>query len=293
MAKLNTYINFVKEREAIRQKKLAGEPPPWTKNPILRKYRFCNIRRRDDRVSSWLIKNVLTEQNISDGLYQFLMFSAWCRWVNWPPTIAKVIDAGFYPAKDIDWPKLGRFVDKLPGKKWTGAYMIAAPRTAKQKKGVFVARTVIRDSFLRTTPRLIHAFGRPEGEKPTCQMIWNILRERDYFGSFMAGQIVGDWGYTSLLCDAPDRFEWAPVGSGSRRGFNRLMHRPLKAKIDPIEWRRKLGDWGTAVISLGSDYDDLTALDIQNTLCEFDKYLRVKNGEGRPRALYKPHDYPL
>ena len=28
--------------------------------------------------------------------------------------------------------------------------------------------------------------------------------------------------------------------------------------------------------------------DIQNCLCEVDKYLRVKQGEGRPRAQYIP-----
>jgi hypothetical protein len=28
--------------------------------------------------------------------------------------------------------------------------------------------------------------------------------------------------------------------------------------------------------------------DVPNILCETDKYLRVKNGEGKPRALYVP-----
>ena len=27
--------------------------------------------------------------------------------------------------------------------------------------------------------------------------------------------------------------------------------------------------------------------DIEHTLCEFDKYERVRNGEGKPRSIYK------
>ncbi len=294
MVNLRPLLYFTGEREGVRLQREAGEAPPWSKDPVFSQ-RLCNVSRSFDRVSSWLTRHVLTEQNISDGLKQFLEFSAWCRWNNWPPTIAKVMDAGFYPTKEIDWPKLGRFVDKLPGKKWTGAYMIAAPRKVKQKKGLFVARTVIRDSFRRATPQLIAAFGRTNGEKPTCEGIWNILRQREYFGSFMSGQVVGDWQYTSLLSDAPDRFEWAPMGPGSSRGFNRLMNRPLKTKIDPEEWKQKLGEWREVVIKhlnkkFGHGYDYLTALDVQNQLCETDKMVRMKLGEGRLRARYRSHE---
>jgi hypothetical protein len=31
---------------------------------------------------------------------------------------------------------------------------------------------------------------------------------------------------------------------------------------------------------------DMDFSDVPNILCETDKYLRVKNGEGKPRALY-------
>lgn len=282
-------IYFVKEREAIRRKKLEGSPAPWTKDLILQTYRFCNIRRSDDRVSSWLIKNVLTEQNIQYDLGSFLMFSAWCRWVNWPPTIAAVMAEGFYPKKRIDWVKLGRFVDKIKGKKWTGAYMIVAPRKSKQKKGLFVAETVIQKSMGEVIPRLVTLFDSSVSPPPHREAVWNMLREHNFFGGFMAGQIVADWGYTSLLRGAPDTFTWAPQGPGSRRGFNRLIGGLIKAKVPQELWDKRLVEWRMKVIAaLGSEYVNLTMMDVQNQLCEVDKYLRVKNGEGRPRAKYRP-----
>lgn len=294
MAQLKTFLRFVKERENIRLKKEAGEPAPWTKDRILQTYRFCNIRRSDDRVSRWLIRHVLLEEFVKRSLPNFLMFTAWCRWINWPPTILKVMEAGFVNPMDapFDWPKIGRFVDKLEGKKWTGAYMISAPRGERRPgKGLFVARDVIKKSFGGALPQLVQLF---ENSHPsiTSEMIWQILTKHQYFGSFMAGQIVGDWGYTSLLRNADDMFHWAPIGPGSRRGFNRLINRPLKTKITSNEWRAGLWRLRYRVINhLGNNYETLTALDVQNMLCEYDKYCRVKNGEGRPRANYTPHTY--
>ena len=51
MTPLNRLVYFITEREAIRLKKEAGEPKPWTSDPILQQYRFCNVRRMDDKVS--------------------------------------------------------------------------------------------------------------------------------------------------------------------------------------------------------------------------------------------------
>ncbi len=51
----------------------------------------------------------------------------------------------------------------------------------------------------------------------------------------------------------------------------------------------RLQEWrGAVVASLGPEYASLTALDVQNQLWETDKLLRFRNGEGKPRANYRP-----
>jgi hypothetical protein len=104
----------------------------------------------------------------------------------------------------------------------------------------------------------------------------------------MAGQVVADLTYTPLLRGAYDLLTWAPQGPGSRRGFNRLLGRPLKAKIPEAEWSERLQGWREQVAEATELGDSLNLMDLQNCLCETDKYLRVKNGEGRPRSRYKP-----
>jgi hypothetical protein len=44
---------FAAERHAIYERRLRGEPPPWTSDQALRKYKFTNIFRVADGVSAF------------------------------------------------------------------------------------------------------------------------------------------------------------------------------------------------------------------------------------------------
>jgi len=50
-------VAWISEREAIRVRREAGQPKPWTDDPILQEGRFCNIRRENDRVTCWIAQN--------------------------------------------------------------------------------------------------------------------------------------------------------------------------------------------------------------------------------------------
>lgn len=286
---LEPLLYWCHERESIRARKLDGMAAPWTTDPILATYRFCNLHRRNDRVSAWLLKNVLIEKNIKYDLRSFLMFAAWCRWVNWPPTIKAVLDAGLYPKKRIDWKKIGKLVDQLgkSGKVWTGAYMIRAPKKG-QKKGRFVAETVVGKNFKAMLPKIVALLAE---DTKSYQEIWAVLQTIDGYGSFMAGQIAGDLTYTPLLRTAIDLQSWAPMGPGSIRGFNRIIgNSRINQKPSEELWSQKLIEWRAAIIErLGPEYEDLTTLDVQNSLCEISKYLAVKTNTGRMRARYRTH----
>jgi hypothetical protein len=286
-------IYWAVEREKIRLNKLLNKPQElWTSDPILAKYRFCNVRRQHDRVSQWLLLNVLNFCGEFDSQYTFIQWVALCRWVNWPPTLGAILADGggdLVTYDQIDLKRIGAFIDGLTtkGKTWTGAYMVRAPSKAKYPgvgKGQFVAETVV--GALRDQQVFAHmmlALGSKKAEE-----VWKVLYSVPNWGTFMAGQVVADLTYCSLLEDAPDLNTWAPQGPGSRRGFNRLLGRALCNKIDPSEWSDRLQGWRQDLIAEYSDFSSLTLMDVQNCLCEVDKYLRVKAGEGRPRSTYKP-----
>ncbi len=123
-----------------------------------------------------------------------------------------------------------------------------------------------------------------EGE--TLQSYHTELMRFDGMGSFIAGQVIADLKYVSNspLFRASDWNSWAPIGPGSRRGLNRYFGRKVEAPITPARVQEELAMLQCNVQLLCGL--ELPIHDVQNCCCEYDKYVRVFNGEGRPKSLY-------
>jgi hypothetical protein len=284
-------VKWAVKRESLRKAKEAGLPLPWTDDVILQIYRFCNIRRRDDRVSRWLRQHVLTGDNLSQaGMQSFILFAAFCRWCNWPPTIAAIMERGLFPTRQIDWWAIAGVMDELKAQKrkiFTGAFMIKAnPKSSMRTKSQWICTQVIGTDLYIQLPKIIEAISTN-----TRRNVWQEFTKVNNFGSFMSGQVVDDLGWTVLLSGAKDVNTWCPTGPGSIRGFNRLLGRPITAKIDEAEWCSVLQQWRRELIEvLGAEYNNCTLHDIQNCCCEWFKYSKVLLGEGRPRSKYRPEE---
>ena len=51
------FLQWITEREAIRLRRIAGNPPPWTDDPILREWSFCNVCREADHTTEWIAQH--------------------------------------------------------------------------------------------------------------------------------------------------------------------------------------------------------------------------------------------
>ena len=108
-------------------------------------------------------------------------------------------------------------------------------------------------------------------------------------GPFMAYEVVTDWRHTWLGDKAEDILSWANPGPGARRGLNRIYGRPLEKTIKTKQCVEEMKDLLHASPAyIGVHVPNLEMRDIEHSLCEFDKYERVRLGEGKPRSLYKP-----
>jgi hypothetical protein len=271
------FVAFIQAREAIRLARVAGAPPPWTDDPILQKYKFTNIRRQDDRVSQWICRHVIAPYETAVYLGEWLALG---RFVNWPPTIAMLL-AYSTPHDLPNWRVLGKLIDQRMArgeKTWTGAYMI---RSDKMGKGRYVCEGVLAPLFAERHARLSVAL-----VVRSRRSVHTVMAGAYGCGSFMAGQIVDDWSWTPLLRDAIDEHTWAPQGPGSVRGLNRLLGRRLDGTFVQQEWEEQLMELRNFVHK-ETGYE-LSLMNIQSCLCEYDKFLRVKLGEGRPRSYYRP-----
>jgi hypothetical protein len=271
---------WVTERERIRIRKDRGDAPPWTTDSILATYRFCNVRREDDRGTVWIRENI--REPFADDPLLWLMLCIG-RQINWPATLEELMVIDAWPSEDTFDPiALGRALNsrKNRGEKvYTGAYMISAPATKGADKQTYIAETVIGALWSR----------RVEFERwgsATLQGTHALLTRSNGWGNFMAYQAVVDMRFTNLLGGARDVQEWAAAGPGTLRGLNRVRGRPPGAPLSQAQAlleMREIYSIATRETGVAMDFSD-----VPNILCETDKYLRVKLGEGKPRALYVP-----
>ena len=113
----------------------------------------------------------------------------------------------------------------------------------------------------------------------------------------MSYEVVSDLNYTSVLDKATDRFSWANAGPGAMRGINRIHGYPLKKMHSQeranrfmqgiLEEKYKYVDWDII------DHDDVDMRCIEHSLCEWDKYERVRLGQGKPRSKFKEVMLPI
>ena len=270
---LDLMCYWIKERESIRLQREDEKPPPWSSDPIMAGYRWCNARRMDDKVSRWLLGWHLLHPGIS--VQNRLCAVMLGRLINWPETLSILPYPAPYEESTISDLLLAR---KARGEKvFTGAYIVNG--ALRGDKILQVTRKIIAPiwKMRRLSPSAPH----------TMRQMWEWLNGKPGIGSFMAGQVTADIRY--LYYDMPweDKLTWAPQGPGSLRGVNRLIGQPTNARLPYGEWLDVVG----AAYRLGArrlpvTYARLELMDQQNILCEYDKYSRLLRGEGTVRARY-------
>lgn len=268
------------ERERIRLRKEAGEPWPWSSDEIFRTYKFTNVKREHDRTTRWM-RTHWTGPNedrppgeiiFNCALFRYFGTTEFAEALGW--------QRRYDPGRVISTAEKQR----RDGKRvFTGAYIIPSlgERGAKHEAvaklvlgPLWDARQKLAD-IARTT-RSWAAVGRR-------------LRELPGFGGtgFMAKETLQDVMHTPVLCNAADRNTWCPVGPGARRGLNRVHGRHPQHHASERAMLSELMDlFQLAVGNMPLFMPELELHDIQFQLCEFDKYERVRLGEGRPKALY-------
>lgn len=305
---IDRFFAYARDRERIRLQRAAGQPAPWTIDPILRSYRFCNIDREDDAVTTWFRTNVREPMR---AMPEVMLATILFRWFNTPRVGAVLFKtrtraAGLSPFGEYlrtrDPSVLDRAIREcLPeGPYVTGAYMIKTPAGMDKIAGVLWCV----DQFNKVRGEYEAAFD----DSTTLEGCSEALTMLPYMGDFMAYEVVTDLRHTDLLCNAPDIMTWANPGPGAARGLDRLALEPLGTRnrnrpadraamqIEMqvlLECSQEQARWPTndyrywpqgEVMRPFKPWEMRT---VEHTLCEFDKYERVRLGEGRPKQLFR------
>lgn len=275
------YHHFVVERHRIWERRQAGEPGPWTSNPVLRGRKFTNVFRILDPGSQFVLTDLFADVGCLDALARIVLY----RHTNHPDVWRELKDYwGGYPTRSaVTDPNLRAELSMLlNGLKDNGkpvfnpAYLIY-PGHVKGANKV--------DSILERVAGFVSERGEEFIQANQLEHQVRLLQTFPGIGDFIGMQVATDWNYGPWGQDAENSYILA--GPGARRGAQLVF--PNQSPEDAIREAWDIWQDSPEAPDLQGRLPSL--MDVQNTMCEFSKYARYL-GQAPGRAYEPAHPGP-
>ena len=301
------FFHWIVERHEVYRKRAAGLPfEKWTDDEILKRYKFTNPFRENDSETMWMRVYLKPDDPVDATLTNNIMNAALFRMIG-TRHFAEVFlrEHGWITPHNYNQDMLISIIDDLLERKqkcFTGAYIITNQGIKARKSKVVIGSFITGlycQVYHEPNVRKLATFTRQQQFQE-----W-LMKFRGFGGGgFMAYEVVCDITHMPLMHGSPprswlvDRYTWGNAGPGALRGLNRVWGKPLTSGFGaPATSLRKmqvLHDMKELLHDISKEYGyrpiDLFDVDmrcIEHSLCEYDKYMRVKNDEGRPRSVAK------
>ena len=279
-------------------RRLRGDEAPWSDDPILQEFKFCNVFRASDRVSQFLIRDVAYDSwecTPEDRLFQIVAFRTFSKIATWQhlcdvlghqPTLDDLASGRFLAALEV--------VRELLGGLYTGAFILCANdaygQGLKHRNHVALFRHMFLDDGL----------GKRILDAESLSEVYELLHGFPLMGDFMSYQVAVDLNYSALLQFDEDDF--TQPGPGAIRGIKKCFQSTGDyTPSEVVQWmvdRQEL-----EFDRLGLPFDGLFgrrlhAIDCQGLFCETDKYCRValpelQSARKRIKARFAPRADPI
>jgi hypothetical protein len=279
-------------------RRAAGEPPPWTADPVLSRHRWTNVYRAADRVSQYLISDVIYAgpQDPAELVFRILLFKLFNRVETWDllarelgaaPTWSGYSFAAYNEALSAAMRRGERV--------YSAAYITPNPPFGEDRK---------HGNHLRLLEHAMTAADLPARviAAPGLREVYQALLELPSLGPCLAYQYAVDLAY-SPVTDA-DESQFVVAGPGALDGLSKCFaETDGMTPADLIAW---LHDTSRDHFDrLGLGFPDLwgrwpTLVDFQNVCCEVSKYTRATHphvqglsGRTRIKQRFRPATGPI
>ena len=249
---------------------------------------FCNAYRVLDRVSQYLIKEVIYKDfGPEDTIFRIVLFKIF----NLPSTWEE-LERNFAPIciKSFDFDKFSKVLAKLKATQpiYNNAYISCANKVfgfqSKHDNHLkLIEKMFIEDGL---ADKIINCKNMEEG--------YNLLLKYPLIGSFMAYQLVTDINYSDAVNWSENEFTVA--GPGAQRGIKKVFKK-FSSYEDVIKecYQKQREEFKRLELDFKYlETRELQYIDIQNLFCEFDKYCRqahpeLKSNRVRIKTKYTPN----
>jgi len=288
----DAYWYFAFERQNIFKRRLKGQNSlELTDDWILGNHRFTNAYRASDRVSQYLIRNVLwkDEPTYSDEdiFFRALLFKLFNRIDTWE---AIKSEFGEIRTRDYNFSLLNEFLSdrkKTGIRNYSAAYIMPSPSrfgyTAKHSNHLKLIEWMLDEKF-------------PNRIKSCSSMseAYYLLLSAPSIGPFLAYQLVTDLNYSRLSNFS--EMEFVVAGPGALDGISKCFVDVKEICADSII--RHMAEQQSTYFELyNMGFENLWGrplqlIDCQNIFCEISKYSRaaypsIRGISGRTRIKQK------
>lgn len=297
-AAFDKYWQFAAERHSSFQKRINGEPGPWSDDEIIQQYKFCNVYRAADRVSQYLIRDVAYHGescSLQDRVFQIVAFRTFSKIETWQsvcltlgrqPTLEDLASGAFLSALDDARAENGGL--------YTGAFILCATDAYGQGLKHRNHVELFREMFLNSS------LGDDVRRARSLQAVVELLHAYPLMGDFMSYQIAIDLNYSTLIDFDEDDF--TQPGPGALRGIRKcFLSLGSFSPSEVVHWMVERQDQEFSRLGLtftGLWGRPLHAIDAQNLFCETDKYCRVAlpeltSARTRIKSRFRPRTDPI
>lgn len=295
----DSYWKFAALRQDAFFNRIEGKNYPWTEDNIISKYKFTNTYRASDRVSQYLIKNVIYRDDLPNTpeeiLFRILLFKIFNKIETWE---SLEFELGEIRYSEYNFDRYDKILNnKLLAKKtvYSAAYIMPSvlqfgfPR--KHSNHLKLIEFILKKNsadLLMETKRMQDAF--------------ILIKGFPGLGDFLAYQLLIDINYSPVLNFS--EAEFVVAGPGAIGGISKCFSDTgglsnveiIKLMTDRQE--REFERLGLKFKTLWGR--NLQLIDCQNIFCETDKYARVKHPEikgnsdrTRIKQIYKVSKKPI
>jgi len=275
------YFYFVQERTNIFWNKYELSKEPLTNDIILKENKFTNVYRASDRISQYLIRNVIYDKlegfDERDILFRILIFKIFNKIETWEYLESNI---GSISINNFNLLKVNKLLaDRMALTPiYNNAYMMTGTHskynhlTYKHEKWLQMFHDEIVTE--KTLEKIIKA--------KSLEQVYRALRERSFIGDFLAYQYTIDLNYSPVISFSENTF--VKAGIGSIRGIKKCFYPLGKFSFeDAIRYTHENFERYQQKYGY-NEFKNLfgrqpTLIDIQNCFCETDKYLRAKMPE--------------
>jgi hypothetical protein len=286
----DTYWRFAVERQNIFFARLAKLPFPWTKDEILKTYKFTNAYRASDRVSQFLIRNVIYfgSQEPEEVFFRIILFKTFNRIETWQSLCKSIGEIRFDSFKEAEYDTVLGGIMKEGIPIYSGAYMMTSGRS-------FYGKARKHQNHLRMLSAMMkERVALKIAKAQTMREVFDLLLSFPTIGYFLAYQYSTDLNYSNLT--AFSEMDFVVPGPGAKDGIRKCFDSLggfSETDIIKMVTDRQEAEFGRLGLEFKSLWGRrLQLIDCQNLFCEVDKYARVahpdvKGISGRQRIKQK------